>query len=171
MFPRVLLPLPSARLRNMARLRIVTWNCGMALARKAPSLLALNPDIAVVQECSKKSVDVLHGHGLSGLWFGANPNKGLAVLCSTRFQGSSGGRPLRKMGGSRSGSWVERISTCSRSGLARSERSVLTITSGRFTDASWNIVVGSPRHPLSPLETSTAMCNGTRTAPVGTTPR
>jgi exodeoxyribonuclease-3 len=61
-------------------LRIVTWNCGMALARKAPTLLAFNPDIAVMQECSKKSVDVLHSHGFSGLWFGANPNKGLAVF-------------------------------------------------------------------------------------------
>jgi exodeoxyribonuclease III len=69
----------------MARLRIVTWNCGMALTRKAPSLLALKPDIAVVQECSQKSVDVLNSHGFSGLWFGANPNKGLAVFCRTRF--------------------------------------------------------------------------------------
>jgi exodeoxyribonuclease III len=66
--------------------RIVTWNCGMALAPKAPSLLALRPDIAVVQECSKKSVDALSGHGLSGLWFGANPNKGLAVFCSREFK-------------------------------------------------------------------------------------
>jgi exodeoxyribonuclease-3 len=71
---------------TMARLRIVTWNCAMALARKAPSLLALNPDIAVVQECSKKSVDVLSSHGFSGLWFGANPNQGLAVFCSTQFK-------------------------------------------------------------------------------------
>jgi len=54
----------------------------MALARKAPSLLALKPDIAVVQECSKKSVDDLQSHGFSGLWFGANLNKGLAVFCS-----------------------------------------------------------------------------------------
>jgi exodeoxyribonuclease-3 len=61
--------------------RIVTWNCGMALARKAPSLLALHPDIAVVQECSKKSVEVLHSHGFSGQWFGINPNKGLAAFC------------------------------------------------------------------------------------------
>jgi exodeoxyribonuclease III len=62
-------------------MRIVTWNCGMALARKAPSLLALNPDIAVVQECSKKSLDVLNSLGFSGLWFGANQNKGVAVFC------------------------------------------------------------------------------------------
>jgi len=57
----------------------------MALVRKAPSLLALNPDIAVIQECSQKSVDVLRDHGLSGLWFGANPNKGVAVFCSKEF--------------------------------------------------------------------------------------
>jgi hypothetical protein len=69
----------------MPCLRIVTWNCGMALARKAPSLLALKPDIAVVQECSKSSVDDLHGHGFTGLWFGANLNKGLAVFCNERF--------------------------------------------------------------------------------------
>lgn len=53
----------------------------MALARKAPSLLALKPDIAVVQECSKKSLDVISSLGFSGLWFGANQNKGLAVFC------------------------------------------------------------------------------------------
>jgi exodeoxyribonuclease-3 len=75
-----------ARFRNRDDVRIVTWNCGMALARKAPSLLALKPDIAVIQECSKTSLDVLHGLGLSGLWFGANPNKGLAVFCSKEFK-------------------------------------------------------------------------------------
>jgi exodeoxyribonuclease III len=69
----------------MARLRIVTWNCGMALARKAPGLLALHPDIAVVQECSEKSVDDLQSHGFSGMWFGTNPNKGLAVFCGKDF--------------------------------------------------------------------------------------
>jgi hypothetical protein len=76
----------------VAHLRIVTWNCGMALARKAPNLLALNPDIAVVQECSQNSVDVLQTHGLSGLWFGgANLNKGLAVFCSNKFTLQSAG--------------------------------------------------------------------------------
>ncbi len=63
-------------------MRIVTWNCGMALVRKAPSLLALHSDIAIIQECSKKSLDVLRSDGFSGLWFGANPNKGLAVFCT-----------------------------------------------------------------------------------------
>jgi exodeoxyribonuclease-3 len=76
--------------------RIVTWNCGMAFARKAPSLLALHPDIAVVQECSKKSVDVLHSHSYSGLWAGANPNKGLAVFCRTQFTVEMVGKPFGK---------------------------------------------------------------------------
>jgi hypothetical protein len=77
--------------------RIVTWNCGMALARKAPNLLALNLDIAVVQGCSKKSVDVLHGHGLSGLWFGANPNKRTGGLLQQRVYGSRRGRAPRQV--------------------------------------------------------------------------
>ena len=37
----------------------------MALARKAPSLLTLKPDIAVVQECSKKSEGAFHSRGCS----------------------------------------------------------------------------------------------------------
>jgi exonuclease III len=80
----------------MANLRIVTWNCGMALARKAPSLLVLKPDIAVVQECSKKSVDIISSHGFSGLWFGANLNKGVAVFCSKEFTVEAVGKPFGK---------------------------------------------------------------------------
>jgi exodeoxyribonuclease III len=94
----------SAKLRNMANLRIVTWNCGMALARKVPSLFALNPDIAVVQECSKKSVDVLASQGFSGLWFGANLNKGVAVFCSKEFAVQGVGKPF--------GKWVVPVRVC-----------------------------------------------------------
>jgi hypothetical protein len=68
----------------------------MALARKAPSLLALNPDVAVVQECSKKSVDVLHAYGFSGQWFGANLNEGVAVFCSKEFTVQAVGKPFGK---------------------------------------------------------------------------
>jgi Endonuclease/Exonuclease/phosphatase family len=73
----------------------------MALAKKAPSLVALSPNIAVVQECSKNSVDVLQSHGFSGLWFGANPNKGLAVFCSKKFSLQAGDELF--------GKWVVRI--------------------------------------------------------------
>jgi exodeoxyribonuclease III len=68
----------------------------MALIRKMPSLLALKPDIAVVQECSKKSVDDLRSLGLSGVWFGANPNKGLAVVCGKGWNPKVVGIPFGK---------------------------------------------------------------------------
>ena len=60
-------------------MRIVTWKCGMALARKAPSLLALNPDIAVVQECSKNSV-MFSGPSVSP-GFGSVPKSEQGVGC------------------------------------------------------------------------------------------
>jgi hypothetical protein len=65
-------------------MRIVTWNCNMALHRKAAPLLALKPDIAVVCECA--APDRLRAHGgtdwlqESPVWVGHNPHKGLAVL-------------------------------------------------------------------------------------------
>jgi hypothetical protein len=52
--------------------------------------MALSPDIVVVQECSKNSVDVLQTHGFSGLWFGVNPNKRLAVFCNKKFSLQAG---------------------------------------------------------------------------------
>lgn len=58
-------------------LRVVSWNCQMALDRKADRLLALSPDIAVVPECSDKArLDGLDRVG----WTGVNAIKGLAVF-------------------------------------------------------------------------------------------
>jgi hypothetical protein len=37
----------------MTALRIVAWNCAMALQPKANALLALRPDVAVVPECGQ----------------------------------------------------------------------------------------------------------------------
>jgi exodeoxyribonuclease-3 len=65
-------------------MRIVTWNCNMALERKLDPLLALAPDIAVVCECAQPSrLRARAGPGWTGgepVWVGQNPNKGLAVL-------------------------------------------------------------------------------------------
>jgi hypothetical protein len=77
----------------------------MALVRKAPSLLALGPDIAIIPECSKKSLDAFSSHGFSSLWFGANSNKGIGCLLPDGVRAASGGQTLRQMGGSRSDSW------------------------------------------------------------------
>ncbi len=65
-------------------MRIVTWNCNMALHRKAAALLALEPDIAVVCECAepdrlraRPGTDWLQA---PPVWVGQNPHKGLAVF-------------------------------------------------------------------------------------------
>jgi len=64
-------------------MRIVAWNCNMALERKAQGLLALRPDIAVISECAEP--DRLRSRGASWMesepvWIGRNPHKGLAVF-------------------------------------------------------------------------------------------
>ena len=64
-------------------MRLVAWNCAMALHRKFDALLSLEPDIAVVSECADperlKARGLDHGAG-QPLWIGDNPNKGLAVF-------------------------------------------------------------------------------------------
>jgi hypothetical protein len=74
--------------------------------------LALAPDIAVVQECSKKSVDVLQGQGFSGLWFGANLNLGSSRLLQTQFMAQALGKPFGERALTRCPAWraVPRIS-------------------------------------------------------------
>ena len=65
-------------------MRLVAWNCNMALHRKVDALLSLKPDIAVIGECAMP--DVLRRRGSASwiatdpVWIGRNPNKGLAVF-------------------------------------------------------------------------------------------
>jgi hypothetical protein len=142
----------------------------MALVRKAPSLLALRPDIAVVQECSKKSVDDLRIYGFSGLWFGASPNKGIAVFCGKGWKPKAVAEPF--------GKWVVPVQIRGAAdfnllavwacpvGTKRADNYI-----GEVHRCLAEHRVGLVRHPLSPLETSTAMCNGMRTDRDGTTQR
>lgn len=64
-------------------MRLVTWNCNMALPRKWSALRALKPDVAVVQECASperlgsRIADLGPGRCL---WTGDNPNKGMALF-------------------------------------------------------------------------------------------
>ncbi len=62
-------------------MKIVTWNCQQAFARKAERIFCGAPDIAVIQECSKRSTEGLAFDGYSGLWVGENLNKGIGVFC------------------------------------------------------------------------------------------
>jgi len=62
-------------------MKIVTWNCQQAFARKAARIFAGLPDIAVIQECSERSVEMFAADGYTARWIGDNPNKGMAVFC------------------------------------------------------------------------------------------
>ena len=52
----------------------------MALAAKCDHLFRLQPDIAVIPECSLKDLRNCSSNALDCRWFGDNPRKGLGVL-------------------------------------------------------------------------------------------
>lgn len=58
-------------------MRIITWNCNLTLSRKLEPLLALAPDVAVIQECER---DLRLPTGYTFHWTGGNDKKGLGVL-------------------------------------------------------------------------------------------
>jgi exodeoxyribonuclease III len=63
--------------------RLVTWNCCMALHRKFDAVLRLQPDIAIICECAEPKRLLASGiNGLSSVpvWIGHHPNKGLGVF-------------------------------------------------------------------------------------------
>src|SRR5260370_5728700 len=64
-------------------MRIVIWNCNMALHGKYEHLLALTPDIAVIPECA--GIELIRGKApdfvpSSSIWIGDNRHKGLGVF-------------------------------------------------------------------------------------------
>jgi exodeoxyribonuclease-3 len=65
-------------------MKLVTWNCAMALKKKLPKLLTLGADILVIQECSRSDIKQLgQTIDFSSTWFGKNKNKGLGVLAKS----------------------------------------------------------------------------------------
>jgi len=71
-------------------MRIVAWNCNMALHRKLAALLALKPDVAVLSECAspERLATRLGAEALGSdpVWIGANRDKGLAVLAFNGYR-------------------------------------------------------------------------------------
>ena len=69
-------------------MRLVAWNCNMALDRKFAALRSLRPDVAVISECACPEILGerlrpklnLARRGVDIAWVGRNPHKGLAVL-------------------------------------------------------------------------------------------
>jgi exodeoxyribonuclease III len=62
--------------------RIVVWNCRMALSKKRELLYGLHPDIAVIPECSQSAMLTCKAEGFDTRWWGNNKNKGLGVIAA-----------------------------------------------------------------------------------------
>jgi exodeoxyribonuclease-3 len=65
------------------KLRIVSWNCNMALYQKFDRLLSLRPDVAVIQECASPERDAARRWRppCTGRdWVGFNADKGLGIF-------------------------------------------------------------------------------------------
>lgn len=70
-------------------MRVVAWNCAMALHRKWSALENLAPDIAIIGECDNPERLAVRGHGFSPsriVWTGGREFKGLAVLAFPPFR-------------------------------------------------------------------------------------
>jgi len=77
-------------------MRIIVWNCKMALSRKRHHLYALHPDIAVIPECSQKCLKLCAKDGFEARWFGDNPRKGLGVLVAKPLHIRRAAKPRSK---------------------------------------------------------------------------
>lgn len=64
-------------------MRLVVWNCNMALHKKLDALAGLRPDVAIISECANPEIVRLKSKGRlpeSFVWVGANKDKGIAVI-------------------------------------------------------------------------------------------
>ena len=71
-------------------MRLVAWNCNMALHRKLEALRRLEPDIAIISECAcperLRTLGALDAVSTDPVWVGDNPTKGLAVLAFNGYR-------------------------------------------------------------------------------------
>lgn len=70
-------------------MRLVTWNCAAGFHRKIKPLLALKPDVAVIQECA--DLDTLARKAAAfkptgALWTGNNSDRGLGVFSFGQYR-------------------------------------------------------------------------------------
>jgi exonuclease III len=61
-------------------MKLTTWNCARGFEKKKRVIFATAPDIAVIQECSKKSTESLLFDSYGADWVGVNPNIGMGVF-------------------------------------------------------------------------------------------
>lgn len=68
----------------------------MGLAKKRGLLYQLQPDLAVVPECSSRAMSDCQEDGFQTCWWGANKNKGLGVLAKRPWTLEPGPAPRQK---------------------------------------------------------------------------
>lgn len=64
-------------------MKIITWNCNMAFRKKFETIISLQPDVLVLQECEgeAKLAEALKDVPVNQIfWYGNNPHKGTAVI-------------------------------------------------------------------------------------------
>jgi exonuclease III len=76
--------------------RIIVWNCRMALGKKRELLYKLRPDIAVIPECSRDSMQASKADGFDTCWWGENRHKGLGVLAAKPWFLEAGCKPRQR---------------------------------------------------------------------------
>ena len=71
-------------------MRLVAWNCNMALHRKFDALLALRPDVAVISECAEPSIlatrSPVEWIEAAPVWIGRSATKGLGVFAFNGYR-------------------------------------------------------------------------------------
>lgn len=70
-------------------MRIISWNCQMAFRKKAEAIIALNPDIVIIQESEhphKLNQSTFYTNIKDSIWLGENPNKGLSILSLSSYK-------------------------------------------------------------------------------------
>lgn len=74
---------PDSIPAEIARVKIVSWNCNGALRRKLKALVELNADVYVIQECedpARSDCREYRNWASNYLWIGNTKNKGLGVF-------------------------------------------------------------------------------------------
>ena len=64
-------------------MKLTTWNCARGFDKKKALVFpssSISPDIAVIQECSKKSTEPFAFEGYEAEWVGKNPNIGMGIF-------------------------------------------------------------------------------------------
>lgn len=64
-------------------MRIVSWNCAMGFSKKRPLIDALQADVAILPEVSRRDISEIEAPFRA--WVGSNPHKGLGVIARRSY--------------------------------------------------------------------------------------